>query len=151
MAAEIQLPRVAQSLDYTCGAACFESMFIYLNGNSPGELFFAQQLGTLELGYTQPERICQLAVAYGFEAHLAKSAHISDIILGLEQGKILFVTWWDEDAGHYSLVKSIDQKSIVLMDPLTAREGLDNRLPTVEFESHWQKRGSILITVGKKT
>jgi len=44
----VDLAMVAQTLDYTCGAACFDSMFRYFKNVSPGEMHFAQELGALD-------------------------------------------------------------------------------------------------------
>lgn len=142
---QLQLPRVKQALDFTCGAACFASMYQYFRGSSLGEMHFAKKLGALELGYVPPEHVVQLAKEYGFFCVMKKNAEISDLIVALNNGNVVFVTWWDEDAGHYSLVKQIDGNSIILMDPWKAREGLDNHLTLNEFIPNWEARGGVLI------
>lgn len=143
----MRLPLVPQTLDYTCGAACFESMYRFFKGTSPGEMFFADQLGTFALGYTRPERIVELALSYGFQSSLHEEATLNDLVQAISQGEVVFVTWWDEDAGHYSLVESIDLTSIVLMDPWTARELKENRLAIDFFLSQWNERGRKMIRV----
>lgn len=145
----LMLPNVAQSLDYTCGAACFDSMFQYFTGQSLGELYFAEKLGTIQLGYTPPTNIVTLANDYGFSSTLIENAIILDFIEPLSKSDVIFVTWWDEDAGHYSLVKYLDDEHITLMDPWLARQGFDNRLSINEFEPHWQARGSKMIQVSR--
>lgn len=57
------------------------------------------------------------------------------------------ISWWYEDSGHYSLVKSIDESHILLMDPWEAREGKDNLLTLADFENLWTQRGAVLISV----
>ncbi|MEK6774532.1 MAG: cysteine peptidase family C39 domain-containing protein [Bdellovibrionota bacterium] len=141
------LPRVAQTLDYSCGAACFDSMFKYLKGTSPGEMHFAKELQTLELGHTPPIHIVNLARCYGFSCEMLEDAEISDIAEGLLKDEVLFVTWWFEDAGHYSLVKQIDEEHILLMDPWFAREDLDQQLTIADFVPKWNQRGSKIIKV----
>jgi hypothetical protein len=143
----LNLPLVPQSLDYTCGAACFESMFRYFRGASPGEMVFAQELGTMELGYTDPGRIVALANRYGFSAFMREGAGIEDLRIELRQGAVIFVTWWDEDAGHYSLVDDLTEKSIRLMDPWIAGEGVPNDLELGKFVELWRMRGSRWIRV----
>lgn len=143
----LDLPLVAQELDFTCGAACFESMFRYLRGISLGERHFAWEMGTLELGYTPPERVVSLALAYGFECSMKTDANLGDLHAALTTGWVIFITWWDEDAGHYSLLRSMNESEVVLMDPWTAREGHDTHLPIAEFERHWKARGARMITV----
>lgn len=143
----MRLPLVSQTLDYTCGAACFESMFRFFKGTSPGEMFFADQLGTLALGYTQPERIVELALSYGFQCSLKEGATLNDLVQAVAKGEVVFVTWWDEDAGHYSLVESIDLTSIVLMDPWSARELKQNRIAIDFFLIQWKERGQKMIHV----
>lgn len=143
----LDLPRVAQTLDFTCGAACFESMFRFLKGSSPGEMFFARELKSLELGYTPPENIVELARQYGLSCEMQTGASLLELRSYFDRGQVVFVTWWDEDAGHYSLIKELSQDQILLMDPWLAREGLDHRLPLATFIPHWQARGSRFISV----
>lgn len=143
----LDLPRVAQSLDYSCGAACFDSMFQYFKGQSPGEMYFAEKLQTLALGYTPTLNIVDLATNYGFSCEIAEGAKITDLIEPLFKGEVIFVTWWDEDAGHYSLVKHIENEYITLMDPWLARSGRDNKLQLSEFIVCWNARGSRIIRV----
>ena len=139
------LPQTAQSLDFTCGAACFDSMIKFFRGNSPGELSIAEELGALELGFTPPENIVLLSRKYGFESRLQEGAEISDLFDAFQAKEVVFVTWWDEDAGHYSLIQHIDADYITLMDPWTAREGKDNRLSISYFLENWQARGGKMI------
>lgn len=146
----MDLPRTPQTLDYTCGAACFESMYRYFKGHSPGEMHFARELGTLDAGFTPTDKIVELAKHYGFDCEKRESAEVSDIENSLARKDVVFVTWWDEDAGHYSLVKSIENKQIVLMDPWEAREDLDNELSLAQFVPHWRARGSVIIRVAAR-
>lgn len=143
----LDLPLVAQTLDYTCGAACFDSMFRYFRGTSPGELHFAEELGTLREGYTPVERVVQLAQAYGFTGALREGASLSDLREAFARGEVIFVTWWDEDAGHYSLVKHLEGDHITLMDPWEARAQKDNRLPLDYFVPNWIRRQAKMIAV----
>lgn len=136
---------VAQSLDYTCGAACFDSAFQYFKGHSPGEMYFAQELETLRLGFTPPINIVKLAKNYGFMSEMTEGATIQDFIEPLSNNEVLFITWWDEDAGHYSLVKHLDSQHITLMDPWLARDGRDNQLLIDDFSEYWSMRGNRLI------
>ncbi len=143
----LNLPKIAQSLDHTCGAACFDSMFKYFKGDSPGEMYFANELETIRLGYTPPIHIVNLAKKYGFICDMIEGAVISDFIEPLTKNEVIFVTWWDEDAGHYSLVKNLESDCITLMDPWLARLGLDNQMSITEFEKRWKNRGSLMIKV----
>ncbi len=147
LVASMNLPRIAQTLDYTCGAACFESMFQYYKGFSLGEMYFANELETLKLGYTPPVNIVTLAKNHGFSCDMMEGAIIPDLIEPFTRGKVIFVTWCFENAGHYSLVKCLDREHITLMDPWCAREGMDNRLTLKEFVPYWQARGSRIIKV----
>lgn len=141
----LNLPRVAQSLDYTCGAACFDSMFHFYRGFSLGELRFAHELQTMALGYTPPMNIVNLARDYGFFSEMREDAQVEDFVDGLSKNEVIFVTWWDGEAGHYSLVKHLEKNHITLMDPWLAREGLDNRLLIADFIPNWVARGSRMI------
>lgn len=146
-AAPLALPDVAQSLDYTCGAACFDSMFKYFKGASPGEMYFAEKLETLRMGYTPPINIVNLAKTYGFFCEMLEGALITDLVESLAKRQVIFVTWWDEDAGHYSLVKQLESQHIILMDPWLARVGLENKLSINDFKLFWDARGSRMINV----
>ncbi len=141
----LNLPMVAQSLDFSCGAACFESMHQYFKHKSLGEMHFANELGALTLGYTPPKHIQRLTRQYGIASELKQAAVITDLIEPLARGEVIFVTWWDEDAGHYSLVKNLEKNHITLMDPWLAREGLDNRIELKDFIPNWIQRGSLMI------
>jgi predicted double-glycine peptidase len=141
----MDLPMVAQTLDFTCGAACFESMYRYFHPSSPGEMHFAQELGALEYGYTPPSNIVKLARRYGLHCELKEQAEWADVLAALRASKVVFLTWWDEDAGHYSLLKSAGGETITLMDPWTAREGRDTVMPLSGFLPHWEARGRVMI------
>lgn len=141
------LPRVAQTLDFSCGPACFESMFQFLKKESKGEMYFAQQLGTIVLGYTPPEAIHKLALEYGFSSRFKRDATWVDIVKAVNENEIVFVTWWDEDAGHYSLVKQINDSQVILMDPWQARSNQDTYIAATEFQVHWAIRGRIMIAI----
>lgn len=141
------LPIVKQTLDITCGAACFASMYELFFGECPGELFFAEKLRTIELGMTPPENIVQLAKIYGLQVNLRRCCKEEDLRFALKQEKIIFVSWWFEDAGHYSLVRHIHDDVIVLMDPWRAREGKDTIMARSEFITLWNCRGSLMIEV----
>tara|TARA_B110001454_G_scaffold218046_1_gene244912 strand:+ start:22922 stop:23374 length:453 start_codon:yes stop_codon:yes gene_type:complete len=145
---EMNLPRIKQTLDFSCGAACFESMYQFLKrGEHADDLFFARELGTLELGYTSPERIAELAQRYRFKVNFQKNLTLSKLQIAFDGTAVLFVTWWYEDSGHYSLVKSMDDSYITLMDPWEAREDKDNRILLADFEKFWTQRGAVLISV----
>jgi predicted double-glycine peptidase len=146
---KLNLPLIPQALEYTCGAACFESMYLYFHGKSPGELFFAKSLGTLELGYTDPQRIVKLAKSYGLQSFLKENGHVSDLRAEIKKGSVVFVTWWDEDSGHYSLINELRENWVELMDPWLAREKRANRLELDFFLNCWALRGSKFISVSK--
>ena len=143
----MNLPLVPQTLDSTCGAACFESMVRRCFGQSPGELHFASELGALTLGYTPVENIVNLARKWGLESQLIREAKLEDLKARCAVNEIVFVTWWYEDSGHYSLVEAIDNENILLMDPWVARNGNYHRMKLKDFEPHWRTRGSVLIAV----
>jgi hypothetical protein len=141
------LPLVAQTLDFTCGAACFESLYRYFRREACGELHYARELGTLELGYTPIENVLALTQRYGFHCEMKSAATLDHLRSALAARDVAVVTWWDEDAGHYSLVSGIDQEHILLMDPWEAREGKEKRLRLNDFVPLWQTRGAVLIRV----
>ncbi|HXH30784.1 MAG TPA: cysteine peptidase family C39 domain-containing protein [Bacteriovoracaceae bacterium] len=141
----MDLPYVGQTLPFTCAAACFESMYQFLRGASPGELHWASELGTMSLGYTPPVNVYLLGVSLGFTCRISESAGWGDLLSAVNSAAVIFVTWWDEDARHYSLLKGIDECSVILMDPLTAFERRDNILDKDFFLEQWKARGSVMI------
>ena len=143
------LPMLAQELDHTCGAVCFDSMFRLLFDVAHGEMFFAERLGALELGYTPIERILELARSYDLDADLFEGQSVSELEALARQDVILFVTWWFDDAGHYSLVREIDagEETIVLMDPWQARDRRDTVMKLNDFAPLWRQRGAKILAV----
>lgn len=146
----MKLPLIKQNLDYTCGAVCVQSLLEFFNLPFLSEMEIAQQLGTLELGFTPPENIVLFIKKLNLEATLIKNANLQDLKLAFDDGNILFVTWWDEDAGHYSLIQNMEKEDITLMDPWLARQGLWNNMKLYDFEKHWKARGAVFIKVAKQ-
>jgi predicted double-glycine peptidase len=142
----IQVPYVTQSLPFTCGPACLESVYRHLRGSSPSELDLAEMLGTFILGYTPPKNIYNLAMAQGYSCSMKEQASWQDLIDAMEERRVVIVTWWDEDAGHYSLLKGVKDGFVVLMDPLMASDCKDNRIELDFFKLQWQARGSVMIS-----
>lgn len=144
----LNLPLVSQELPFTCGAACFASMVQFLTGVNLGELHFAKELGTLELGYTPPENYHQLVKHFGLKSDFKVGATLADLEEAFTRRRVIAVTWWDEDAGHYSLIEELNDEHVTLMDPLTAKEGKWNQLGLEFFEKCWRERGSKMIAAG---
>lgn len=144
---EMKLPLVSQTYDYTCGAACFASMMLFLRGEASGEHYFARELGTFDLGYTLPEKIVELAHHLEFCVNFKKKSNILELTEQIKLQNVVFVTWWFEDSGHYSLVMGISETQIKLMDPWEAREGKELLMPIKQFNQHWQSRGGVFIAV----
>ena len=145
------IPLVPQKLAFTCGPACMASALKKLTGKDWEESELAKELGTTELGYTPVENMVHFAVAQGFHSELLEGETLSGLWLAFQKNDLIIVIWWDEDAGHYSIVKEIHEKSIVLMDPLVARDGQFNTLDLLYFLNCWVKRGSKIITMSKES
>lgn len=145
----MSLPLVAQTLDTTCGPACFESMVRHFFGQSPGELHFAKELGVLTLGYTPVDNVVNLARKWGLKSQLFKNSTLNELRTKCSESGIVFVTWWYEDSGHYSLIEEIRDDQIILMDPWIAREGEYHQLPITHFEPNWRARGATAIVVDR--
>lgn len=145
----LNLPLMAQLEDITCGAVCFASMLTFFRGSSPDEGELARELKIDKIGYADPREVMELARAYHFKSFLLEGATKHDLLEAYAEGKVIFVTWWDEDAGHYSLIESIDENQVILMDPWLARKGIFHHLKTTDFLSYWALRGSKMITVSE--
>lgn len=141
------LPQVAQVLDHTCGAACFDSMYQLIFGQSLGEEFFAEKLGIDTIGYAPVERVVALAREYQLNAELRQDCTVDDMIAVSQQNTVVFVTWWFDDAGHYSLIRSLENDVLTLMDPWQARDSLDTHMTLEEFVPLWNLRGAKLIVI----
>jgi predicted double-glycine peptidase len=87
----------------------------------------------------------RLARELNLNSFLLENADLSLIEEALLRNEVVFVTWWDEDAGHYSLVKSITPNHVVLMDPWEARADKDRILSIEEFYLHCSARGRKMI------
>lgn len=138
-------PLVPQVWDYTCGAACLRSALLLLRGESPSEGELAKTLGTFDVGYTPPENVVALAESFGFRCEMTTDNQLPELSRAFETWKALIVTWWDDEAGHYSLVMNLTNEKILLMDPWTARDGHANELSLSDFLVRWRQRGARLI------
>src|SRR5438128_404297 len=115
-------PLVAQSLDYTCGPACFGSMMRHWNGSSPSEAQLAQALGTLEKQDTTNAMVIRLAQEYGFNSSEQTQTTVEELYRYLGNGESVFVGWWDGEVEHFSLLEGLGDGKITLMDPWEARQ-----------------------------
>jgi len=144
------LPMIAQTLDFTCGAACLASALLAFGHADVTEIQLAEELGTLRAGFTPPENVVAMARAYGYRAEMTLGGSVADLRRAVRQGGIIIVTWWDEDAGHYSVVENLGETQITLMDPWTARHGQTNTLDLDYFLENWKARGSRIIDIRER-
>lgn len=135
----LPLPVVAQTTDFTCGVACFDSVLRYWRGHSPGEIPLAYALGTMLRGKTDANAIVAAARAYGFFAQEQYGATLQDLYLYLSRGETVIVGWNSGGVGHYSLVRGIGYYHITLMDPWHARThpGRYKVMSNLEFLASW--------------
>lgn len=146
-----KFPLMAQILDFTCGAVSLASVLRAFGHAEADEARLSAELGTLRVGFTPPENVVEVAKAYGHRAEMSTGAALEDLRRSVARPGATIITWWDEDAGHYSVVENLRDNSITLMDPWLARDGTFNEMAIETFMVHWRARGSRLIYIGFET
>jgi predicted double-glycine peptidase len=133
------LPRHAQQRDYTCGAACMRSLIHHLKGVDKGEPYFANLLGTYRMGLTTQAALIQGFALFNLRTRVLVGRTFLDLYRHLARGEHLIVGWMlDGSSPHYSVVKSVQNGMIELMDPWAARGDQDRIMSFEEFSNYWR-------------
>ncbi len=128
----LPVPDVDQSPGM-CGPAALRAVAGFY-GRDVSEAEIARLAGSTEKDGTQPEALIRAAKALGFQAALRDCASIQDIQSWLDHGIPVIVDWFSVDDGHYSVVKSIEDGMVYMMDPEPGRE---TETPVDSFERTW--------------
>lgn len=128
----LPVPDVDQSPGM-CGPAALRAVAGFY-GRDVSEAEIARLAGSTEKDGTKPEALIRAAKALGFQAALRDCASIQDIQSWLDHGIPVIVDWFSVDDGHYSVVKSIEDGMVYMMDPEPGRE---TEMPADSFERTW--------------
>jgi len=124
------------ALDQTtgmCGPASLRAVLLYF-GVDKTEAEIAKLAGSNPDEGTPPEGLVRAAKALGFNAHTKSGATLDDIREWLGKGTPVIVDWFSVDEGHYSVVKSIEDNKVFLMDP---EIGSERSLDIDTFKRVW--------------
>lgn len=144
--AELRLPDVRQTTDYTCSASALQAVLLYY-GEELGEVELAQELGATPQDGAPPEAIVRVARAHGHMAEVRENLQVEDLAQAVRAGIPVIVAlqaWpnapvadyrqvWDD--GHYVVVIAVERNRLIFEDPtlLGSRGVLGRR----EFEDRW--------------
>ncbi len=145
----LPVPLVSQATDYSCGVAALLSVLYYwqVYDDSESSLYPALQVSPKD--GTVPEKISEVAAAFGLKSEMREGLEIPDLEDALSAGKTVIVemqAWRTEGApelpwkdtweeGHFAVVIGIDSKNIYFMDPV-GHTGYAY-LPRAEFMDRW--------------
>lgn len=144
--AELRLPDVRQTSDYTCSASALQAVLLYY-GEEQGEPELARELGATPADGAPPEAIVRVARAHGLQAELREGLSVADLQAAVRRGipVIVALQAWpsapvtdyrgDWEDGHYVVVIAVERDRLIFEDPslLGSRGVLSRR----EFEDRW--------------
>lgn len=144
--AELRLPDVRQTTDYTCSASALQAVLLYY-GEEEGEPELARELGATPQDGAPPEAIVRVAQAHGLKAEIREGLSIADLRAAVRRGipVIVALQAWpnapvtdyrsDWDDGHYIVVIAVERDRLIFEDPtlLGSRGVLSHR----EFADRW--------------
>lgn len=133
----VPLPLVAQTTDFTCGAACLRSLLLHFLGAAPSEGTLAYWLHTYQNGGTLPEDILRVSRALDFKAEIAERQSLAHVLGYLRAGEGLIAAITLEGIPHWVAVRAVDEERVELMDPWVARDGRFHLMDRREFTKHW--------------
>jgi len=111
-------PLVQQETGYTCGPASLRSWFL-TQGIDLSEKELSFLLNTTEDG-TKLSAIRNLLTKFGFANFSRQDTSLGSIKQALAHGIGVLVLIQSEGEAHWSLVVSVDEKNVTLMDPWVA-------------------------------
>jgi predicted double-glycine peptidase len=144
--AELGVPDVRQSTDYTCSASALQAVLAYY-GIEAREDELSKELGATPEDGAPPDAIARVARAHGLHAEVRDNMTVEDLAAELAQRRPVIVDlqawsdvprtdWTDAwEDGHYVIVIAIEGDRLVFEDPslLGSRAVLTRR----ELEQRW--------------
>lgn len=129
----LPVPLVRQANSYSCGAAALTSVLYYYGRYDGRETELYGRLSVSEQEGTAPDRIVEVARAFGLRAELRQGVTVGDLRAAIARGEPVIVDlqawtdapapvrWRDEwEDGHYVVAVGIDATRLTVMDPSTA-------------------------------
>jgi ABC-type bacteriocin/lantibiotic exporter with double-glycine peptidase domain len=132
----MKIPYYKQQHDYTCGPAC-AMMALACFGITAEEDELSGILGTNAEQGTEQKEFRKLAAHYSLAFIEKKDASLAELseLLGKGYAVIVCHHLASEKVSHYSVLKSVDSKSLVLLDPYI---GADCKYSVSEFKMLWK-------------
>jgi predicted double-glycine peptidase len=158
----LPVPIVSQATSYSCGAAALAAILYYWQVSEEGEAELYDRLDTTPQMGTEPEKIVEVARAYGLEASAREGWTVAELQQALQGRQTVIIdlqAWPDEpkdwsndwDDGHYVVLIGMDLDRVYVMDPSSpARYAW---LPVGELDQRWhdiEGRGPALHPVRAK-
>ena len=144
--AELPVPDVRQSTDYTCSASALQAVLAYY-GLEAREDELATELGATPKDGAPPEAIARVAKAHGLDASVRDNMTIDDLAAEVAQRRPPIVdlqAWsdaprsdWHDDweDGHYVVLVAVDGDQLVFEDPSVL--GSRSFLKRDELDARW--------------
>jgi len=156
----IHLPKVEQSHNYDCGAACLRAICQYFGvGPDDEDEFISVCRATPEDG-TEPEALVRAAKHCGLQAHKIEGMTVEQLRAFLKASRPVICdiqAWGEQDDyhtnknGHYIIALGFDDKNFYFEDPSIHDNDSRGHLPIAEFEKRWHdvdKNGQVFKRLG---
>ena len=129
----LAIPTVGQS-DGMCGPASLKAALQFYGVEVPEPVLKRLSDATTKDG-ASPQGLAQAAIELGFKAEVREHVTFEELRAWVAEGVAVIVDWFDQNMGHYSVVKDVTDKDIVLMDPSDG--GFTRRMKLADFKKVW--------------
>ena len=140
------VPAVAQTTNYSCGAASLAAVLRYWNVYDGPEQGLWPALHTTPKDGTEPGPIADVARAHGLSAEYRRDVTLGELRAALGRGETVIldlqawadkpVKWADDwDDGHYVVMTAMDERRIRFMDP--SEDAGYGQLGIADFLERW--------------
>lgn len=132
----MKIPYHEQESAYTCGAASLRMAFEYF-GIKKSEKQMARLLGTNKVKGTWEKDFPRIAEKYKLSYVVEHDGSLKDLIEFYNEGHVIIICFHDptEKEDHYSVIKKINKKEILLADPWF---GPEKKFKTSFFKKIWR-------------
>lgn len=108
---------VKQEKPHFCGPACLKATTEYFGGPVLSQESLAEIAGTTSERGTSPQQILNAARELGYRAAWLTMAGFEELRVAIENGGAVIVSWFSTNAPHWSVVDSLSESKICLLDP----------------------------------
>jgi predicted double-glycine peptidase len=143
------VPLFRQATGYSCGAASLQAILRYWQVYTGQESQLYERLGTTPKDGTHPDKLVEVAKAFGLTVRAQERTTLDDLRKALAQGTTVILNlqaWreatttakpWKEtwEEGHYVVLVGLDAHYLYAMDPSVS--GAYAYLPLQEFQDRW--------------